>query len=173
VGWFTTSFPLRLDLAKGDVLLEVKERLRRVPRRGIGYGVLRHLAEEEALRAGPRPEVSFNYIGRADDPGEGPLRLAADPGGAASDPRNPRPHPLAVDAVVFGGELRLVWTCDRERYPREEARRLAEASLERLRALIVRCLAREAPGHTTVDFPHAGLEQGQLDRLLGKIGRRG
>ena len=157
VGWFTSSFPLRLDL-------NVKERLRRVPRRGIGYGVLRYLADDEPLRAQPRPGVSFNYLGRVDDPGEGPLRLAADPGGAASDPRNPRPHPLEIDALVLGGELRLVWIYDRERYRREEIERLAAASLDRLRALIAR-----APD--AADFPHAGLEQAQLERLLGKIGR--
>ncbi|HWM91033.1 MAG TPA: amino acid adenylation domain-containing protein [Thermoanaerobaculia bacterium] len=177
VGWFTSTFPLWLDLGEGDALREVKERLRRVPRRGIGYGVLRYLADDQAaalLRDHPRPEVTFNYLGRADDPaaGEGPLRLAADPGGAASDPRNPRPHPLEIDAVVLRGELRLVWIYDRERYRPEAIERLATASLDRLRALIARCISGEASGHTAVDFPHAGLEQEQLDRLLGKIGRR-
>ncbi|HWN44929.1 MAG TPA: condensation domain-containing protein, partial [Thermoanaerobaculia bacterium] len=176
VGWFTSSFPLRLDLREGDALKEVKSRLRRVPRRGVGYGVLRYLADDEAaapLRAQTRPEATFNYLGRVDDPGEGPLRLASDPGGAASDPRNPRPHPLEIDALVLGGELRLVWIYDRERYRREAVEKLAAASLDRLRALIARCLSGETPGHTATDFPHAGLEQEQLERLLGKIGRRG
>jgi len=171
VGWFTSSFPLRLDLRGGDALKEVKERLRRLPRRGIGYGVLRYLADEAPLRAQARPEATFNYLGRVDDPGEGPLRLASDPGGAASDPRNPRPHPLEIDVLVLGGELRLVWIYDRERYRREAVEKLAAASLDRLRALIARCLSGEEQGHTAADFPHAGLEQGQLDRLLGKIGR--
>jgi non-ribosomal peptide synthase protein (TIGR01720 family) len=159
VGWFTTSFPLRLDQ-------EVRETRRQVPRRGIGYGVLRYLADAEPLRDQPRPEVSFNYLGRVDDPGEGPLRLAADPGGAASDPRNPRPHPLAIDALVLGGELRLVWIYDRGRYGREEIERRAADMVNRLRALIDR-------PRTAADFPHAGLEQEQLDRLLDKIGRHG
>jgi non-ribosomal peptide synthase protein (TIGR01720 family) len=175
VGWFTSSFPLRLDLREGDALKEVKSRLRRVPRRGVGYGVLRYLADDETaapLRAQARPEATFNYLGRVDDPGEGPLRLASDPGGAASDPRNPRPHPLEINALVLGGELRLIWIYDRERYRREAVEKLAAASLDRLRALIARCLSGETPGHTATDFPHAGLEQEQLERLLGKIGRR-
>ncbi|HVG10761.1 MAG TPA: amino acid adenylation domain-containing protein [Thermoanaerobaculia bacterium] len=177
VGWFTSSFPLRLDLRGGDTLKAVKEQLRRVPRRGVGYGVLRYLADDEAaapLRAQTRPEATFNYLGRVDDTaaGEGPLRLASDPGGAASDPRNPRPHPLEINALVLGGELRLVWIYDRERYRREAVEKLAAASLDRLRGLIARCLSGETPGHTAMDFPHAGLEQEQLERLLGKIGRR-
>ena len=176
VGWFTSSFPLRLDLRDGDALKEVKSRLRRVPRRGVGYGVLRYLADDDAaapLRAQRPPEATFNYLGRVDDPGEGPLRLASDPGGAASDPRNPRPHALEIDALVLGGELRLVWIYDRERYRREAVEKLAAASLDRLRTLVARCLSGETYGHTAADFPHAGLEQGQLERLLGKIGRQG
>ncbi len=180
VGWFTTSFPLRLDLGgvgagPGESLKAVKERLRRVPRRGIGYGVLRHLADEAAveLRRQARPEAVFNYLGRMDDPSasSGPFHLAPEPGGGASDPRNPRPHPLEVDAFVLRGELRLVWVYDSGRYRRDTIERLAAAGLEHLRALIAHCLGGEASGHTPTDFPHAGLEQGQLDKLLGKIGR--
>ena len=180
VGWLTSSYPLWLELPEGDpgtVLKAVKERLRRVPRRGIGYGILRHLADDETaavLRGQPRPEASFNYLGRTDDPtvGSGPFRLAPDPGGGASDPRNPLPHPLAIDAVVLGGELRLVWVYDRGRYLDETIERVAATALDRLRGLIAYCLRGEASGHTPMDFPHAGLEAGQLDGLLGKIGRR-
>jgi amino acid adenylation domain-containing protein/non-ribosomal peptide synthase protein (TIGR01720 family) len=180
VGWFTSTYPLWLELPDGDpgaALKAVKERLRRVPRRGIGYGILRHLADDEAaavLRGQPRPETSFNYLGRTDDPtaGSGPFRLAPEPGGGASDPRNPHPHPLTVDAVVLGGQLRLVWIYDRARYRSGTIERLAAAALDHLRGLIAHCLGGEASGHTPVDFPHAGLEAQQLDRLLGKIGRR-
>ncbi len=179
VGWLTSSYPVWLELPDGDgaVLKAVKERLRRVPRRGIGYGILRHLADDEAaaaLRGQLRPETSFNYLGRTDDPtaGSGPFRLAPDPGGGASDPRNPLPHPLAIDAMVLGGELRLVWIYDRGRYHHGTVERLAAVALDHLRGLIAYCLRGEASGHTPVDFPHAGLEAGQLDRLLGKIGGR-
>ena len=47
----------------------MKEQLRAVPNRGIGYGVLRHLA---AVRCGgswrrrARPDVVFNYLGQYD-----------------------------------------------------------------------------------------------------------
>src|SRR5205823_7377311 len=108
VGWFTTLFPVALSLPApigqgrratdwGAVLKSVKEQLRAVPRRGIGYGALRHLVEAARLDATRRlgdpdpvrqPHVSFNYLGRADYPGRtdglirgmhGELELAADP----------------------------------------------------------------------------------------------
>src|SRR5262249_44941572 len=54
VGWFTTIFPVCLDLSDvssdGDALKAVKEQLRRIPNRGIGYGLLRYLCADAAVR---------------------------------------------------------------------------------------------------------------------------
>ncbi len=47
VGWFTSIYPVRLEAESEDIggaLKEIKEQLRGVPNRGIGYGVLRYLS---------------------------------------------------------------------------------------------------------------------------------
>ncbi|KAF6563602.1 MULTISPECIES: condensation domain-containing protein, partial [unclassified Paenibacillus] len=48
VGWFTTQFPVVLDMSVGQDLSQrikqVKEGLRRIPQKGIGYGMLRYLS---------------------------------------------------------------------------------------------------------------------------------
>ncbi|WP_207835733.1 non-ribosomal peptide synthetase [Williamsia soli] len=78
VGWFTSVFPVRFDLSGLElpatltgrtavaVLKRVKEHLRAVPRRGIGFGILRHLnpVSSAALTMAHPPEISFNYLGR-------------------------------------------------------------------------------------------------------------
>jgi len=74
VGWFTTFFPVRLELLEhgglGTKLRAVKEQLRRVPQHGIGYGLLRYLCRDakvsKQLQAMPEAEVSFNYLGQLD-----------------------------------------------------------------------------------------------------------
>ncbi|MGV8267924.1 condensation domain-containing protein, partial [Pseudomonas aeruginosa] len=50
VGWFTSLFPLRLTPAAdlGESLKAIKEQLRGVPDKGVGYGLLRYRAGEEA-----------------------------------------------------------------------------------------------------------------------------
>ena len=49
VGWFTTLYPVVLEIPSGSlgrpVLQGVKEQLRRVPHRGLGYGLLRYLRQ--------------------------------------------------------------------------------------------------------------------------------
>jgi NRPS condensation-like uncharacterized protein len=64
VGWFTTIFPVLLNLGKvsepGEVLKSIKEQLRRIPNNGIGYGLLRYLSKDteivKKLQAIPQAE---------------------------------------------------------------------------------------------------------------------
>lgn len=86
IGWFTTAFPVRLRTGSGDdaaLIKSVKEELRAVPNRGLGYGVLRHLGTEtqrSALEALPEPRIVFNYLGQFDSSigGSNPFQLAAE-----------------------------------------------------------------------------------------------
>ena len=57
VGWFTTMYPVVLPgkvKEPGQALKEVKERLRGVPRRGIGYGVRKWLKGEPGDEKGKK-----------------------------------------------------------------------------------------------------------------------
>src|SRR5262249_39095962 len=79
VGWFTSVYPLKLDLgtaeveavyaggtALGQVCKAVKEQRRRVPDKGLGCGLLRYLNAQTAgkLAGLARAVVGFTYLGR-------------------------------------------------------------------------------------------------------------
>ena len=73
VGWFTSIYPVVLESRAaeevGAALKRVKEQLRAVPRRGLGYGLLRYLGSGEVsarLREMRRAQVGFNYLGQLD-----------------------------------------------------------------------------------------------------------
>ncbi|MCP4155193.1 MAG: non-ribosomal peptide synthetase, partial [bacterium] len=92
VGWFTSQYPLLLDLKNNPggkdkslsyTIKTVKETLRRIPNKGINYGILKYLTKKalqaadhiEPLREGTLregvplcegPEISFNYLGQFD-----------------------------------------------------------------------------------------------------------
>ncbi len=176
VGWFTTLFPVALSLPPGggprEAIQETKETLRAVPRRGLGYGLLRYLAAAETgerLAALPAPQVSFNYLGRFDPAmGEGGLFAFAPeaPRGAGGE-ITPGRHLFAVDALVLGDRLRINWTYDPSRHLPATAERLARGFLAEIAALIAHCLSPEAGGFTPSDFPLAGLDQAALDRVVG------
>ncbi|WP_437966994.1 amino acid adenylation domain-containing protein [Sorangium sp. So ce260] len=176
VGWFTSLYPVRLEVP-ADATLEralkaLKEQLRAVPRGGATYGVLRYLGEDERaarLRERVAPEVRFNYLGRWDDLFASSALFAHAEGdvGRDHDPRGPRRHELEVDAAIVGGRLRVMWSYSGARYRPETMARLVEDFAARLRALIAHCLAPGSGGATPSDFPLARLDQASLDRLLG------
>ncbi|WP_432010894.1 non-ribosomal peptide synthase/polyketide synthase [Streptomyces cucumeris] len=179
VGWFTAEFPLALTVAGDadwrDTLRSVKEQLRAVPRRGLGYGALRHLAAEGsgagALRAGPEPQVSFNYHGRWE----------VSDGGAASGlcletlPVTGREAPdgetrgclLEITGAVQDGRLELGWTYPSRMYDEATVRGLADGVMAALREIVEHCATPGAGGRTPSDFPLAGLDQRQVDLLAG------
>lgn len=76
VGWFTSAYPVELDVQDGvsdnlDLDIEtavkaVKEQLLAVPDSGIGWGLLRWLNEQtrSVLEQHRAPQISFNYMGR-------------------------------------------------------------------------------------------------------------
>ncbi|TDE41877.1 amino acid adenylation domain-containing protein, partial [Nonomuraea mesophila] len=68
-GWFTTLFPAVIDPGSGtpgEAVKAVKEQLRRVPQRGLGYGVLRYLGERPRPDLAVTPQVLVHYLGRFD-----------------------------------------------------------------------------------------------------------
>ncbi|TMM29727.1 MAG: amino acid adenylation domain-containing protein, partial [Actinobacteria bacterium] len=171
VGWFTTLFPVALDITPGadpGVLLKsVKEQLRAVPGRGIGYGALRYLADTAGLVQ--HPQVSFNYLGQFDwaVDGGGLFREVLGGLGADADPADVRPHLLDVVGRVERGSLEFCWFYSGQVHEQSTVRRLAEQLTGELRAIIGYCARPGAGGRTPSDFPLARLDQATVDRLVG------
>ncbi|HIQ21351.1 MAG TPA: amino acid adenylation domain-containing protein, partial [Planctomycetes bacterium] len=175
VGWFTTLFPLRLvlppDGGMGGLIKGIKEQLRRVPRNGIGYGLLRwlrgHSEIEERLARGPQAEISFNYLGQFDQLADaGALISASDePVGPTESPRARRRYVLDVIARVQDGRLQVDWVYSQALHRRETIERLAGWFGDALRGLVEHCLSPDAGGFTPSDFPLADVDDEELSRL--------
>jgi amino acid adenylation domain-containing protein/non-ribosomal peptide synthase protein (TIGR01720 family) len=174
VGWFTAEFPLALtvdpDAGWHETLRSVKEQLRAVPLHGLSHGALRHLLPGSPLADAPAPRIGFNYHGRwdVDAGGSGGLYGAAlPPAGSDTDPDAPRPYLLDITGVVQDGRLELGWTYPPAVYDESTVRSLADEMCAALREIAAHCGRPDAGGRTPSDFPLAGLDQPELDRLVG------
>lgn len=149
VGWLSTVYPVRLTprADRGATICAVRDQLRRVPARGIGYGLLRHIASDAALAAGEPPRVTFNYLGQFDQSfaGHALFEIASESFGQRRSPATPRDGWFVVNAVVYGGRLRVDWEYSRELHGEDEAGRLLAAYLAELRAVIAHCTSGGAP----------------------------
>ena len=177
VGWFTSLFPVLLlagEARLGDALKSVKETLRAIPNRGIGYGVLRYLAEEGSLASVPEPQIGFNYLGRLDgDLADTPWLVATDEYRGRQQGEHNRPlHGIDINGGISNGCLRLVWSYDASIFAASRISALAQELELQLRALIAHCQESEG-GFTPSDFPLAQLTQIELDRVVEEAGGAG
>lgn len=181
VGWFTSIFPVRLTLAgisqPGEALKAIKEQLRSIPNRGIGYGVLRYLSQDESistqLQTLPQSEVRFNYLGQFDQvlPESSVFKLANQTIGVERSLRSDRHYLLDINGMVLKGQLQLQWTYSEHIHERSTIEAVAQAFITALSALIAHCTSSNVGGYTSSDFPQANLAQADLEQFLAKITR--
>ncbi|WP_109480692.1 non-ribosomal peptide synthetase [Paraburkholderia sp. C35] len=178
IGWLTSHYPVALPVgASGtDTLAAVKDALRAVPNKGVGFGVLRYLADEAtraALAALPRPRVTFNYLGQFGDAANDHA-LAARFGGAGCerDPAGPMSNALAIHAHIDGTrKLKVHWVYSAAMFDAGTVEKLARTFEATLREIASRCIERvskRGASATPADFPlaeRAGLTQAMLERL--------
>ncbi|MGW1863870.1 condensation domain-containing protein, partial [Streptomyces collinus] len=178
VGWFTTQYPVTLTPAGpsdapdwGATLKAVKERLRAVPRHGLGYEALARLGSPDpaarALRDLPLPQVCFNYHGQWEAGDGRDFTPAGEVPGRDIAAGEPLDHLLDVSAVVAGGELEITWHYSDQVHDEDTVRALADGMTRALAAITEHCARPGAGGRTPSDFPLARLDQDRLDRLAG------
>ncbi len=176
VGWFTSLFPVVLTVADptpAALIPAIKEQLRQIPQRGIGYGVLRYLEDPAGLVPPVPLDLSFNYLGQIHASADAPTTLllgaAPEASGAPHSPVGLRPHLLEVNALISQGELQVTWRYSRHAHQPATIEALAQGYLTNLRTLITHCCTADAGGYTPSDFTATGLDQQELDQLLAEF----
>ncbi|MGJ5093276.1 non-ribosomal peptide synthase/polyketide synthase [Bradyrhizobium oligotrophicum] len=171
VGWFTTAFPVRLSAGASDdatLIRSIKEELRAIPARGLGYGVLRYCGSSEqraALADGAEPRIVFNYLGQFGAGSDLAFALAPEGAGPSRSASAPLGRWLSINGQVLDGRLKLTFSFGRRRYRRATIERLAACYSAALRELVAHCTG-DAHGLTPSDVPLSRLGQPELD-LLG------
>ncbi|MCA8066968.1 non-ribosomal peptide synthetase [Burkholderia sp. AU38729] len=180
IGWLTSHYPVTLPVAAtaSDTLCAVKDALRAVPHKGLGFGVLAHYgdaATRAALAAVPRPRVTFNYLGQFDAPRDAALVPRFGGTGVERDPQGPLGNTLAIHAYLDTDRdgartLKVHWVYGAPQFERATIDAFAERFASALRELVDACASRVAHrvgGATPGDFPlaqAAGLTQAAIER---------
>ncbi|WP_413142647.1 amino acid adenylation domain-containing protein [Burkholderia cepacia] len=180
IGWLTSHYPVTLPVAATarDTLCAVKDTLRAVPHKGLGFGVLAHYgdaATRAVLAAVPRPRVTFNYLGQFDAPRDAVLVPRFGGTGVERDPQGPLGNTLAIHAYLDTDRdgartLKVHWVYGAPQFERTTIDACAERFAAALRELVDACASRVAhrgAGATPGDFPlaqAAGLTQAAIER---------
>jgi amino acid adenylation domain-containing protein/non-ribosomal peptide synthase protein (TIGR01720 family) len=198
VGWFTSMYPARVDVrgldlaevlaggpAAGTAIKLVKEQLRRIPDKGLGYALLRYLNPEAGpqLADYPAPQIGFNYLGRvsaADVPEElrangwGPAPWSAalipDP-----DPAMPALSALEVGSVALedsdGTRLQAAFSYASGVLSRERTAELAALWVEVLCGMAAFADRPDIGGLTPSDAALVSVRQDEIEAWEDHYGR--
>ena len=181
VGWFTTMFPVILKIETidqenlGNALKSVKEQLRAIPHKGIGYGLLRYLRRDQEivtqLAALSQAEISFNYLGQFSQVlnQNSLIQLASESSGLDHSLEGQRPHLLNINAIVINEQLQIDWKYSTHVHKSTTIEKIAQDFVEVLQELIVHCTSPDNGGYTPTDFPLLEFSQTELDKLLANL----
>ncbi|MBY0293432.1 MAG: non-ribosomal peptide synthetase, partial [Alphaproteobacteria bacterium] len=158
IGWFTSVFPVHLSINDpndlGQSIKTVKENLRHIPHKGIGYGILSYLTSNSPILTACHPSLSFNYLGQWDTitSPEKVFTFAQESTGLSSSDKNHLIHLLEINAEVKAGVLNIFWTYSKDHYYDQTIKKLSHAFITRLQQLIYHCCQDHNFGYTPSDF---------------------
>ncbi|MBK8549759.1 MAG: non-ribosomal peptide synthase/polyketide synthase [Ignavibacteria bacterium] len=181
LGWFTSLYPLLLELTPGrdisDSIKTVKEQLRRVPDKGLGYGVLKYINKSanmgEKLSGRDCWDIVFNYLGQLDNVVSSGkiLSVAVESSGVSSNEEQKVSHLISVNSFVQGGELSMNWSYSSLHYEKKTITELIKKYQETLESVITHCIEKQKSDsiYTPSDFGlGAEINYEELDRFLEK-----
>ncbi|MBQ0025564.1 MAG: hypothetical protein KBT00_07595, partial [Bacteroidales bacterium] len=180
VGWFTSIYPVVLDITGEDLrsdIRNVKEELHRIPNKGFGYNVLKYITG--VMPEAEMPMVTFNYLGEFSDGGktgednaEG-LYMASDlSSGEAVDNGNIR-EPVSVNSSVINGEMLIPFAYDANLLDEESIRQWGELYLDELKGIAEHTMSVEHPEHTASDLGEMEWSDDEFQVVEADFAKRG
>ncbi|MGD2088778.1 MAG: amino acid adenylation domain-containing protein, partial [Candidatus Aminicenantes bacterium] len=173
VGWFTTQYPVLLEMPDENDLSrqikEMKECLRRVPYRGIGYGILKYLTREEhkkELDFKLNPQISINYLGQFDaDVEEAAFGIANEAVGNMVSLKGQLETDFQVSGLIVNKQLEISIAFSKKQYKPGTVRTLLHHYKTELIRIISYCAHRKEREFTPSDFTYKELSIETVDEL--------
>jgi amino acid adenylation domain-containing protein/non-ribosomal peptide synthase protein (TIGR01720 family)/FkbM family methyltransferase len=178
VGWFTTLHPVLLDISyENDLsrqIKEVKECLRQVPNKGIGYGILKYLTapgNKKDVVFQLNHQISFNYLGRFDSEvkPQGFFQWAKESTGRAHSLERQVEVDFDINGVITNNCLAISISYNRKQYRTETVESLIRHYKTQLSHIISHCSLQEKRTFTPSDFTYKKLTIEMLEALTAGI----
>ncbi|MFH6945170.1 amino acid adenylation domain-containing protein [Flavobacterium sp. FlaQc-50] len=172
IGWFTTEYPLILDISNTeediDSLIKVKENIRKIPAKGIGFGILKYLNEDYgALEI--NSSISFNYLGDFDNSFsenfQSDFSYSSESIGDNIAKENSDISLLSITGSTESGKLSMTIMYSDLMYSHDTIKKLSEAYQEKLLLLIEKVSKKNETYKTPSDLLFKELTVNELSQI--------
>jgi bacitracin synthase 3 len=174
VGWFTSMYPVILETKDSDnigyQIKHTKETLRKIPNKGIGYGILKYITSSEykqdiAFRL--TPEISFNYLGEFDTNNDARLfQIARESSGNPLSLDTEVIHHIEINGEIAAQQLQLSVSYNQSVYKHETIQNICDNYLQALIGIISHCISIDDTEITPHDIDFDGFDIEGLDEFL-------
>ncbi|WKN24642.1 non-ribosomal peptide synthetase [Bacillus velezensis] len=177
VGWFTSMYPVLIDLNTagaelGTAVKTVKDTLGRIPDKGIGYGILKYMTppEQKTIRFRQAPEISFNYLGQFNDTeDQHTFSLSGLASGHDITPTWQREQAVEMSAMAAQHKLHFSLSYPPSRFRKETMEQLLQTLQQYLRDIMSHCTGKEEAEKTVSDFSSKTLTSDDLDSIASFV----
>lgn len=177
VGWFTSMYPVLIDLNTagaelGTAVKTVKDTLGRIPDKGIGYGILKYMtpSEQKSIRFRQAPEISFNYLGQFNDTeDQHTFSLSGLASGHDITPTWQREQAVEMSAMAAQNKLHFSLSYPPSRFRKETMEQLLQTLQQYLRDIMAHCTGKEESEKTVSDFSSKTLTSDDLDSIASFV----
>jgi amino acid adenylation domain-containing protein/non-ribosomal peptide synthase protein (TIGR01720 family) len=171
VGWFTTMYPFVLEAGEAsnpsESLVRIKEALRSIPNKGIGYGILNRWST--GFQSKLKPEIVFNYLGdfgsNVGNQEDVILEYSGEYIGENSSNQNKSDVLLDVSGMLVSDQLTMSISYPTEVYDADSITRLTEAFETQLTGLIEALANTKETRVTPSDLTYKNLTFEELERI--------
>ncbi|KDE26234.1 condensation domain-containing protein, partial [Bacillus altitudinis] len=174
IGWFTSMYPVLLDLSHAEDLSYqiklLKEELRHIPNKGIGYGILKYLTPDkmkDGITFDVTPDISFNYLGQFDEQiGGGELSRSTWQAGQSLSPESEKPHALDIVGFVEQGLFHMTISYHQLEFEEQTMEQFKDLLEKNVKALISHCVSQDEAQITPSDVGDDDLTMDELEKLM-------
>ncbi|WP_205690232.1 non-ribosomal peptide synthetase [Chengkuizengella sediminis] len=169
VGWFTSLYPFKLSKSHTDLrdhIKTMKEKIRNIPNKGLGFGILKYLLQE-IIDQQEHNRIRFNYLGDFEQSFHNNLfSLSSEDSGPEYSPNNELTALIDINGFVFNKKLNMRFQYSRNQFKEETIQTFMNLYLYHLKEVIKHCMETESIQYTPSDFETIALSQDELDDLL-------
>ncbi|WP_219194688.1 surfactin non-ribosomal peptide synthetase SrfAB [Bacillus velezensis] len=174
VGWFTSMYPMILEMKHADdlsyQLKQMKEDIRHIPNKGVGYGILRYVTapeHKEGLSFEIDPDISFNYLGQFNEMSDsGLFTRSGMPSGQSLSPDTEKPNALDIVGFIENGQMTMTFAYHSLEFHEKTIQSFSDSFKGHLLKIIDHCLAQDGPELTPSDLGDDDLTLDELDKLM-------
>ncbi|MGC5328990.1 condensation domain-containing protein, partial [Brevibacillus sp. SYSU BS000544] len=156
VGWFTSCYPVILNMKDreiGMVIKRTKEYLRKVPNKGIGYGMLTQLTDRNSADLKIKADISFNYLGQFDqDMTDERITYSHLSTGNNASPDLPAWNSIQINSMIKHNQLCIMVDFHEKEFKEQTMDHFMAIYEEMLQKTIQHCAGKQETEQTPSDY---------------------